>query len=320
MVKLHAALCMVVVFSVVYIFAFANYFGVVDIKDKVTTPEGLKTKGRNFTLRKKPFRIMSGSLHYFRIPHHEWGNRLSQMKTMGLNTVDIYIPWNLHEPTPGNFNFEDSAIRLAEFLGLLSSYELYGIVRPGPYICSEWDLGGLPSWLLRDKDMKLRSMYPGFVKAVNRYFDKLLPLLKEFQFSYGGPIIAFQIENEYGVYGNDVKYMTYLKNLFKKHELEEFLFVCDNEDGLGKYKLDGVLQTINLMSNTTKKMIKKLLSIQPDKPVFVTELWDGWFDHWGEKHHTVDTDHTISALEDIIHEGGSFNLYMWHGGTLLFLL
>ena len=300
--------------SVVYIFAFSSFFESFDITQKTIPPEGLKANGRNFTLRKKPFRIMSGSLHYFRIPYDEWADRLVNIKAMGLNTVDVYIPWNLHEPSPGNFNFDAEEIQFTSFLDLLTTFELYAIIRPGPYICAELDLGGLPSWLLRDKNMKLRSMYPGFINAVDRYFDKLLPMLKPFQFTYGGPVIAFQIENEYGVYGNDTKYMNHLRNLLEQHYISELLFVCDNEDGLGKYKLDGVLQTVNFMSKNAKTMIKKLLDFQPDKPVFVTEFWDGWFDHWGEKHHKVDVDEIINTLKYIIHQGGSFNFYMWHGG------
>ena len=195
--------------------------------DKITgaTPsEGLKIKNGNFTLKSEPFRIWSGSMHYFRIPHQEWEDRIVKLKAMGLNTVDIYIPWNLHEKRPGEYNFKDPHIDIARFLDLVSSHGLYAIVRPGPYICTEWDLGGLPGWLLRDADMKLRTMYPGFIKHVEKYFGELFPLLQPYQFSRGGPVIAFQIENEYGTYGNDSSYMKHLQVRYDKISLPTSIF------------------------------------------------------------------------------------------------
>ncbi|XP_065642617.1 beta-galactosidase-1-like protein 2 [Hydra vulgaris] len=297
-----------------YLFLFSS-FEMTSDANKIQAPEGLKINGRNFTLKREKFRIMSGSMHYFRIPFRKWSDRLLKLKAMGLNTVDIYIPWNLHEPEPGYFDFSSDQLNLSEFLYLLQGYGLYAIIRPGPYICAELDLGGLPSWLLRDKNMKLRSLYPGFIEPVERYFKQLFAILQPFQFSYGGPIIAFQIENEYGVYDHDSNYMKYLKEIYISNGLSELFFVCDNKQGLGKYKLEGVLQTINFMWLDAKGMIDKLEAVQPDKPVFVTELWDGWFDHWGENHHIVKTADAALALEYVIKRGASFNLYMFHGGT-----
>lgn len=297
-----------------YLFLFSS-FEMTSDANRIQAPEGLKVNGRNFTLKREKFRIMSGSMHYFRIPFRKWSDRLLKLKAMGLNTVDIYIPWNLHEPEPGYFDFSSDQLNLSEFLYLLQGYGLYAIIRPGPYICAELDLGGLPSWLLRDKNMKLRSLYPGFIEPVERYFKQLFAILQPFQFSYGGPIIAFQIENEYGVYDHDSNYMKYLKEIYISNGLSELFFVCDNKQGLGKYKLEGVLQTINFMWLDAKGMIDKLEAVQPDKPVFVTELWDGWFDHWGENHHIVKTADAALALEYVIKRGASFNLYMFHGGT-----
>jgi len=313
---LHICLFSIGVVSVIYVFLFSTYFSKLDSKSKVMKPEGLKTKGNKFTLQKREFVIMSGAMHYFRVPHQEWEDRLLKMKAMGLNTVDIYIPWNIHEPRPGEYSFEDEDFDLASFLYLVQAHDLYAIVRPGPYICSEWDLGGLPSWLLRDKNMKLRSMYPPFIKAVDKYFEKLMDILKPYQFSYKGPIIAFQIENEYGSYGNDNGYMSYIKLLFEKYGLEELFFVCDNLGGLDKYgTLPGVLQTINFMSKDYDQITKALLKMQPNKPIFVTELWDGWFAHWGEKNHVVDSEKIADVIQRLLQQGASFNLYMWHGGT-----
>lgn len=311
---LHLVLLSILLGTLVYVFSINKYFSKVDVQSKAVAPEGLRIKGKNFTFRKKPFRILSGSLHYFRVPFSDWEDRLLKMKSMGLNTVDIYIPWNLHEPVPGQFTFKDN-LDIGSFLRVVAAYDMWAIVRPGPYICSEWDLGGLPSWLLRDEKMKLRSTYPPFMSAVTRYFNKLLPLIVPYQFSHGGPIIAFQIENEYGVYGEDIEYLKGLKELYEDNKLSEMFFVCDNEDGLGKYKLDGVLQTINFMSKNSKRMMDKLLEFQPDKPIFVTEFWDGWFNHWGEKYHKVDEHKLANTLKEMLQRGASFNLYMWHGGT-----
>ena len=200
---------------------------------------GLQTINGTFSLKNEPFRIKSGSIHYFRIPHQEWSDRLLKLKAMGLNTVDIYIPWNLHEPHPGTYIFKESHIDITRFLDLVSSHGLLAIVRPGPYICSEWDLGGLPSWLLRDENMKLRTMYPGFIRVVEEYFGQLFPILQSYQYTLGGPIIAFQIENEYGTYGTDEKYMIHLQKLFLKHDLKSrdssFLISLPSlEDTVGK--------------------------------------------------------------------------------------
>ena len=159
----------------------------------------------------------------------------------------------------------------------------------------------------------------GILGSVERYFAELFPLLRPYQFSRGGPVIAFQVENEYGTYGNDVEYMKHLQNIFKKHELNVLLFVCDNEEGLGKYKLDGVLQTVNFVSKQAKGMVDRLRTLQPDKPVFVTEFWDDWFDHWGEKHHKVDVRETIEVLKYIIDIGGSFNFRCICGTVVRYL-
>ncbi|XP_065055628.1 beta-galactosidase-1-like protein 2 [Rhopilema esculentum] len=274
---------------------------------------GLSTKGKNFTIEGKHFQIMSGAMHYFRIPKDYWDDRLIKLKAMGLNTVETYIPWNLHEPEPGVFDFEgDLSIR--DFVLLAQTFGIYVIIRPGPYICAEWDLGGLPSWLLRDPKMRLRSSYPPFLKAVDRYFDKLFPILAKLQFSKGGPVIAFQVENEYGSYGSDLAYMRHLVKGYRKRGIEELLFVSDNDSGLGKAHIKGTLQTINFQTNAAS-MIKKLEKYQPNMPVFVTEFWSGWFDHWGEKHHTVKIERIEKALRTILASGASFNFYMFHGGT-----
>ena len=203
----------------------------------------------------------------------------------GLNTVETYVPWNLHEETKGNFDFSGmldlvSFVRLAEKLGL------YVIIRPGPYICAEWDWGGLPAWLLRDRHMRVRTMYKPYLNAVDEYFDKLLPMLVDLQYMKGGPVIAVQIENEYGSFGADTRYLLHLLSLYEKHGFSTdstLFFTSDNEAGLETGYIPGILMTVNCQTNVTLNL-NVLRTLQPDRPVMVMEFWTGWFDHWGEKH------------------------------------
>lgn len=276
----------------------------------------LKMDNRNFLLDGKPFRILSGAIHYFRVVPEYWKDRLLKLKGMGLNTVETYVPWNLHEEVKGQFKF-DGSLNIRAFITLAQRLQLFVIVRPGPYICSEWDFGGLPSWLLHDPEMKPRSMYPPFIKATKQYFKRLLPILEPLQFYKGGPIIAFQVENEYGSFNtDDVEYMEYLRSLMIGEGIKELLFTSDNYHGLQKQSLamPDVLQTINFGGNAWERL-KEIKQVQPDKPVLVTEFWDGWFDHWGEEHHTREKESVASSLEEILLLGASFNLYMFHGGT-----
>ncbi|KAF3692999.1 Beta-galactosidase-1-like protein 2 [Channa argus] len=197
---------------------------------------GLRANSSQFTLETKPFRILGGSIHYFRVPRAYWMDRLQKMKACGLNTVTTYVPWNLHEPERGVFNFEDQ-LDLEAYLRLAASLGLWVILRPGPYICAEWDLGGLPSWLLRDKNMRLRTTYPGFTAAVNTFFDQLIKKVVPHQYSRGGPVIAVQVENEYGSYAKDKGYMHFIKEALLSRGITELLLTSDNKEGL---KLGGV--------------------------------------------------------------------------------
>uniref|UniRef100_A0A3Q3G9E0 Si:dkey-224e22.2 n=1 Tax=Labrus bergylta TaxID=56723 RepID=A0A3Q3G9E0_9LABR len=178
----------------------------------MSSMEGLRANSSQFTLERKPFRILGGSIHYFRVPRAYWEDRLLKMKACGLNTLTRkYVPWNLHEPERGTFRFQDQ-LDLKAFVTLAADMGLWVILRPGPYICAEWELGGLPSWLLQDKGMQLRTTYPGFVNAVGLYFDKLVSIIKPLMVK-GGPVIAVQVENEYGSYAKDDKYMPFIKNV-----------------------------------------------------------------------------------------------------------
>ncbi|KAG5269744.1 hypothetical protein AALO_G00205620 [Alosa alosa] len=200
--------------------------------------QGLRAESCHFTLQGAPFRILGGSIHYFRVPRAYWRDRLLKMRACGINTLSTYVPWNLHEPEKGLFNFKDH-LDLEAFICLAEELGLWVILRPGPYICAEWDLGGLPSWLLRDKDMKLRTTYSGFISAVNSYFDKLMRRVARLQFSNGGPIIAVQVENEYGSYFKDDSYMKYIKEALMSRGITELLLTSDNREGLRCGGVDG---------------------------------------------------------------------------------
>uniref|UniRef100_A0A3Q3KU64 Beta-galactosidase n=1 Tax=Mastacembelus armatus TaxID=205130 RepID=A0A3Q3KU64_9TELE len=274
--------------------------------------EGLRANSSHFTLMGEPFRILGGSIHYFRVPRDYWEDRLLKMKACGINTLTTYVPWNLHEPERGTFNFQDQ-LDLRSYVSLAAEVGLWVILRPGPYICAEWDLGGLPSWLLQDKYMQLRTTYPGFVDAVNLYFDKLFSVIKPMT-AKGGPVIAVQIENEYGSYAKDEKYMPFIKNCLQARGINELLLTSDNWEGLRYDGIDGVLKTINLQ-RLSFGAIQHLADMQPQKPLMVMEYWSGWFDVWGEHHHVFHAEDMIAVVSEILERGVSINLYMFHGGT-----
>ncbi|XP_034557096.1 beta-galactosidase-1-like protein 2 [Notolabrus celidotus] len=277
------------------------------------TLEGLRDNSSHFTLEGQPFRILGGSIHYFRVPRAYWEDRLLKMRACGLNTLTTYVPWNLHEPERGLYNFQDQ-LDLKAFVTLASDLGLWVILRPGPYICAEWDLGGLPSWLLQDKGMHLRTTYPGFVDAVNQYFDKLVSVVKPLMFENGGPVIAVQVENEYGSYAKDEEYMPFIKNCLESRGIKELLLTSDNWEGLRYGGIEGVLKTINLQ-RLSFGAIHHLADMQPQKPLMVMEYWSGWFDVWGEHHHVFHAEDMVAVVSEILERGVSINLYMFHGGT-----
>ncbi|XP_022111084.1 beta-galactosidase-1-like protein 2 isoform X2 [Acanthaster planci] len=277
----------------------------------------LKNVGPEFVLGRegKKLRILSGSLHYFRVVPEYWEDRLIKMKACGLNTVTTYVPWNMHEQVRGDFDFSGQ-LDIVAFLNLCKKVGLYVILRPGPYICAEWDLGGLPSWLLSYDEMKLRTMYPLFIDSVDKYFDQLLPRVEGLQYYRGGPIIAFQVENEYGSYGKDVEYMTYIKEAMEKRNLKEMFLTSDNSrTAMLNGHLPGVLLTANFQV-APERHFQDVKNIQGmDKPLMVMEFWSGWFDHWGEKHHIFSADGIADLVKSILDLDASINFYMFHGGT-----
>ncbi|XP_062870389.1 beta-galactosidase-1-like protein 2 [Trichomycterus rosablanca] len=279
----------------------------------INRSKGFTANSSQFTLGGETFRILGGSLHYFRIPRAYWKDRMMKMKACGLNTLTTAVPWNLHEPEKGSFQFYGD-LDLETFLLQAADLGLWVILRPGPYIGSELDLGGLPSWLLRDGKMKLRTTYPGFTQAVESFLDKLIPKVVPLQFKKGGPIIAVQLEQDYGSYASDSKYMPFLKEAFQSRGVSELLLTSDKPEGLKNGGVKGVLRALNLRTWDLKD--ERFLEImQPNSPVLIMEYWTGWFDSWGNLHHCFPVEDMTASIRQIMQRGMSINLHMFHGGT-----
>ncbi|MFJ3921461.1 glycoside hydrolase family 35 protein [Streptomyces sp. NPDC090022] len=266
-----------------------------------------------FLLDDHPFRIISGGLHYFRVHPQQWADRLDKARLLGLNTIETYVPWNLHAPRPGEFRM-DAGLDLPRFLTLAAEAGLHVLLRPGPYICAEWEGGGLPAWLLAEEDIALRSRDPRFLAAVDGYLGALLPPLRPYLSSAGGPVIAVQLENEYGAFGQDPDYLRDLADLLRKHGVDVPLFTCDQPADLVRGGLDGVLRTANFGSRV-EAGLAELRRIQPHGPLMCSEFWIGWFDRWGGIHTTRDAADAAAELDRLLAAGASVNIYMLHGGT-----
>jgi beta-galactosidase len=227
----------------------------------------------SFRLDGAEFRVLSGALHYFRVHPEQWKHRLAMVHAMGLNTVETYVPWNLHEPRPGDFRRLDD---LGAFLDAAAAEGLLAIVRPGPYICAEWDNGGLPSWLTG----VIRASDPGYLAHVDRYFDRLIPQVAERQVTRGGNVIMVQVENEYGSYGSDHAYLRHLADGLISRGIEVPLFTSDGpaDHRLTGGTIDGVPATVNFGSDP-EQAFATLRAHRPDDPLFCMEFWCGWFDH-----------------------------------------
>ncbi|XP_070584821.1 beta-galactosidase-1-like protein isoform X2 [Erythrolamprus reginae] len=265
------------------------------------------------------FRYISGSIHYFRIPPAYWKDRLLKMYMSGLNAVQIYVPWNYHEPLPGAYNFSGDK-NLEGFLDLVAQLGLLVILRPGPYICAEWDMGGLPSWLLADPNIILRTSNTGFLQAVNKWLSILLPKIKPRLYQNGGNIISIQVENEYGsYYACDYNYMRYLLAVFRLHLGKEV--VLFTTDGLKESELHcGTLQdlyaTVDFGTETNEtRAFEQQRMVEPRGPLVNSEYYTGWLDYWGEPHSTRSTTVVIKGLQKMLELGANVNMYMFQGGT-----
>lgn len=271
--------------------------------------------GRRLYRHGVPHRILSGGLHYFRVHPDLWRDRLRRLADLGLNTVDTYVPWNFHQPheaqAPDFTGWRD----VERFVDLAGEEGLDVIVRPGPYICAEWSNGGLPSWLTA-RDVAVRSSDPAFTAAVDRWFDALVPRIAALQAAEGGPIVAVQVENEFGSYGDDHAYLCWLRESLTARGVRELMFTADGptELMLDGGTLPGTLAAVTLGSNpdAARRLVGER---RPDEPFVAAEFWNGWFDHWGERHHVRGVDSAVRTLRGIIADGGSVSIYMAHGGT-----
>ncbi len=268
-----------------------------------------------FYLDGEPFQILSGSIHYFRIVPQYWRDRLEKLKAMGLNTVETYIPWNIHEPKKGQFNFEGIA-DVAEFVRLAEELGLYVILRPSPYICAEWEFGGLPGWLLAEDGMQVRSSSPAFLEQVKEYYKVLLPILKPLQITEGGNVILMQVENEYGYFADDKAYLETMRDLFRQGGITVPLITSDEpkDESIMGGQVEGALPTGNFGSKTRERF-EVLKKFTQGGPLMCAEFWVGWFDHWGNGGHmTGNLEQSAQDLEDMIRLG-HVNIYMFIGGT-----
>jgi beta-galactosidase len=272
-------------------------------------------EGDHFVLDGKPFQIISGEMHYARIPREYWRDRLKKARAMGLNTVSTYVFWNAHEPRAGVYDFSES-LDAAAFIRLAQEEGLYVVLRPGPYSCAEWDLGGFPAWLLADPSIVLRSTDPKFLAPAERWLRRLGRELAPLQLARGGPILAVQVENEYGSFGNDKSYMQWVRNTLRAAGFtDSLLFTADGGDELPAGTLPDVHAAVNFGPGEGKSEFAKLAKFRPERPMFNSEYWDGWFDHWGEHHHATNPAQQAEEIDWILSQGYSINLYMFHGGT-----
>ncbi|HEX8145048.1 MAG TPA: glycoside hydrolase family 35 protein [Pyrinomonadaceae bacterium] len=273
-------------------------------------------QGEHFMLDGKPFQIIAGDMHYARVPRQYWRDRMRKMKAMGLNTLTTYSFWNLHEPKPGRFDFTGN-LDIAAYIRIAQEEGLWVIVRPGPYICSEWEFGGFPAWLLSTPDMKVRSADPRFLKAAANYMKQVGRELAPLQITRGGPIIMVQVENEYGSFGSDKVYLSAVQRMIVDAGFDVTLFTSDGDPNkLPAGTLPGVLSVINFgAGDSPEKKFAVFDKFRQHVPRMCGEFWVGWFDSWGERHHTVAAQKAADGLDWMLQRGISVSIYMFHGGS-----
>ncbi len=269
-----------------------------------------------FLLDGKPFVVKAAEVHYPRIPRPYWEHRIAMCKALGMNTLCLYVFWNLHEEQPGRFDFTGNK-DIAAFCRLAQQQGMYVIVRPGPYVCAEWEMGGLPWWLLKKKDVSLRTLDPYYMQRVGRFMQEVGKQLADLQLARGGNVLMVQVENEYGSYGTDKPYVSAIRDLVREAGFTDVpLFQCDWSSNFRQNGLDDLLWTINFGTGADiDAQFAELKQVRPDAPLMCSEFWSGWFDHWGRKHETRDGAVMVEGLKDMLDRGISFSLYMTHGGT-----
>lgn len=284
----------------------------------VATPDAMghtfKISGNNFLLDGKPFQIISGEMHFARIPRAYWRARLEMAKAMGLNTVCTYVFWNQEEPQRGEFNFKGNA-DVAAFVRMAQQVGLWVLIRPSAYACAEWEFGGYPYWLLNIKGLRVRSRDPKFLKLMKAYYEQLGKQLAPLQVTHGGPILMVQIENEYGSYGDDKKYLGINEKMMREAGFDVPFYTLDGIDRVAEGSVRGALPAVD--GSIDIKAIEDTVREyhQGHGPFFIGEWYPGWFDSWGKPFNTVSTEVCVKQLNTILSHGLSVNMYMVHGGT-----
>jgi len=271
-------------------------------------------RDNSFMLDGKPFQMISGEMHYPRIPREAWRARMKMAKAMGLNTIGTYVFWNLHEPQKGRFDFTGNN-DIAEFVKIAKEEGLWVILRPSPYVCAEWEFGGYPYWLQNEKGLIVRSTEEKYIAQYRKYIDEVGKQLAPLQINHGGNILMIQLENEYGSYGADKEYLALNQKLFKEAGFDGLLYTCDPAADVENGHLPGLLPAVNGIDDPAK--IKKIVNNNHNGkgPYYVAEWYPAWFDWWGTPHHTVPAEKYVGKLDSVLFAGISINMYMFHGGT-----
>ena len=270
---------------------------------------------KDFVKDGRPVKLISGAVHYFRNMPDTWDDIFDKLLAMGCNCVETYCAWNMHEKKQGEFDFS-GGLDIGLFLKKAGEKGLMAIVRPGPYICSEWEFGGLPWWIQTDEDMEIRCMNEKYIACFDRYLDRLLAEVRPYLVTNGGNVIMLQCENEYGYYGDDKQYLNYLKEGFEKRGIDVPLFTSDgtSESDILDGCIDGLLATLNFGSRVEENF-EAHDRLFPESPKMCMEMWNGWFDAWGdEKHHTTSAEDYAKVVDDML-KRGHLNMYMFIGGT-----
>ena len=273
--------------------------------------------GKNtFLLNGKPFVVKAAEVHYPRIPRPYWEHRIKMCKALGMNTLCLYVFWNIHEQKEGVYDFSGQN-DVAEFCRLAQKNGMYVIVRPGPYVCAEWEMGGLPWWLLKKKDIRLRERDPYFLERVRLFEKEVGKQLAPLTIENGGPIIMVQVENEYGSYGEDKPYVSEIRDIVRQSGFDKVaLFQCDWASNFTRNGLDDLIWTMNFGTGANiDNQFRRLKQLRPESPLMCSEFWSGWFDKWGARHETRPADDMVAGIDEMLSKGISFSLYMTHGGT-----
>ena len=271
---------------------------------------------KTFLLNGKPFVVKAAELHYPRIPRPYWEHRIRMCRALGMNTICLYVFWNIHEQREGEFDFTGQN-DIAAFCRLAQKNGMYVIVRPGPYVCAEWEMGGLPWWLLKKKDIHLREQDPYFMDRVSKFMAKVGEQLAPLTIQNGGPIIMVQVENEYGSYGEDKAYVSAIRDIVRQSGFDKVtLFQCDWASNFTRNGLDDLVWTMNFGTGSDiDSQFSRLRDLRPESPLMCSEFWSGWFDKWGARHETRPASAMVAGIDEMLSKGISFSLYMTHGGT-----